>query len=114
MNKSIFFLIVGWFLLVFFGLALLGFIVGPKENMADPAAASAVIVSIIFVVGGVMLIRKAKATKKTAIKNAVQTSEPVQMQTARCPGCGANNTVAVGKVSKCEYCDTPIDNSAKA
>ena len=27
----------------------------------------------------------------------------------RCPGCGANNVVAIGRVSECEYCGTPIN-----
>ncbi|MDR0405396.1 MAG: PCI domain-containing protein [Clostridiales bacterium] len=27
---------------------------------------------------------------------------------ARCPGCGANNVIAVGGVSECEYCGTPL------
>lgn len=27
----------------------------------------------------------------------------------RCPGCGANNVVTVGKVSECEYCGTPLN-----
>lgn len=27
----------------------------------------------------------------------------------KCPGCGANNVVLVGKVSECEYCGTPIN-----
>lgn len=26
----------------------------------------------------------------------------------RCSGCGANNVVAIGRVSECEYCGTPI------
>ncbi len=32
-----------------------------------------------------------------------------QKVAVRCPGCGANNVVAVGGVSECEYCGTPIN-----
>lgn len=32
-----------------------------------------------------------------------------EMKSVRCPGCGANNVVVVGKVSECEYCGTPIN-----
>ncbi len=30
-------------------------------------------------------------------------------KSVRCPGCGANNVVTVGKISECEYCSTPIN-----
>lgn len=32
-----------------------------------------------------------------------------QTKAVRCPGCGANNVVTVGRVSECEYCSTPIN-----
>lgn len=32
-----------------------------------------------------------------------------QKTAVRCPGCGANNVVAVGSVSECEYCGTPLN-----
>ncbi|MDR1978051.1 MAG: hypothetical protein LBQ42_04890 [Synergistaceae bacterium] len=34
---------------------------------------------------------------------------PAQTVATRCPGCGANNVVSVGRVSECEYCGTPIN-----
>ena len=42
-----------------------------------------------------------------------QTSINVQASTqkiaVRCPGCGANNVVVIGRVSECEHCETPIN-----
>jgi len=38
----------------------------------------------------------------------VEQSAP-QTTVTRCPGCGANNVVAVNRVSECEYCGTPIN-----
>jgi len=32
-----------------------------------------------------------------------------QIIAVHCPGCGANNIVAVGRVSECENCRTPIN-----
>jgi len=46
---------------------------------------------------------------------AAYTQTPVAVQASsqtiaiRCPGCGANNVVSVGRVSECEYCGTPIN-----
>lgn len=42
------------------------------------------------------------------VKQAAPQAAP-QTKAARCPGCGANNVVAVGRVSECEYCGTPIN-----
>ena len=39
----------------------------------------------------------------------VTNSEPPQIVTATCPGCGAKMAVAKGTVRICEYCDTPIN-----
>ena len=36
-------------------------------------------------------------------------SEPLQMVTVTCPGCGAKMPLAKGTVCNCEYCDTPIN-----
>lgn len=35
-------------------------------------------------------------------------SEPPQMVTVTCTGCGAKMAVARGRVCNCEYCDTPL------
>ena len=32
-----------------------------------------------------------------------------QTKAVRCPGCDANNIVAVGKASQCEYCGNPLN-----
>jgi hypothetical protein len=37
-----------------------------------------------------------------------QTTTPTKP--ARCPGCGANNIVTVGRVCECDYCGTPINS----
>jgi hypothetical protein len=34
--------------------------------------------------------------------------EQEMTQSVRCPGCGANSVVKVGRVTECEYCGTPI------
>ncbi|HCC35454.1 MAG TPA: hypothetical protein DEQ02_07410 [Ruminococcaceae bacterium] len=36
------------------------------------------------------------------------TSALSKTTTSRCPGCGANNIIATGKITECEYCGTAI------
>ncbi len=43
------------------------------------------------------------------VQQAAPGQVPVQTQAVRCPGCGANNVVVVGRVTECEYCGTPIN-----
>jgi hypothetical protein len=42
-------------------------------------------------------------------QTATARQAPAQTVAIRCPGCGANNVVSVGRVSECEYCGTPIN-----
>lgn len=42
-------------------------------------------------------------------QTAVVGQAALQTTAIRCPGCGANNIIAVGSVSECEYCGTPIN-----
>ena len=161
--------VVGWILAGFGGICVL----------AADGDSSMVIVGLLFIAGGVMLLRKASTIKKTAVRykryidivvnqnvrsidNLVSAmglsydvvsqdiqkmidigylkdayihqgnreivlmqqetvpatyEQPVvagqvqaapQTTAARCPGCGANNIVAIGRVSECDYCGTPI------
>ena len=44
-------------------------------------------------------------------KTTGQGARPVNARnvvTVRCSGCGANNAVAAGVVSECEYCGSPV------
>lgn len=160
---------VGWVLIAF---GVIGFF----TELSDTPDATGVILGFVFVIGGVLLLRKVSKTKKTAVKykkyidtvvnqnirsmdniasilalpydvvakdlqemidigylkdayihqsnreivlkqqeTATYTQETFTEQTApqtkaaRCPGCGANNVVVVGRVSECEYCSTPIN-----
>lgn len=162
---------VGWVLIAF---GVIGFF----TELSDTPDATGVILGFLFVIGGVLLLRKVSTTKKTAVKYKKyidtvvnqnirsidniasivglpydvvskdlqdminigylkdayihqsnreiilkqQEQEPTtytqgvytdqtapQTKAARCPGCGANNVVVVGRVSECEYCSTPIN-----
>jgi len=162
--------VVAWILIV---IGAVGFLGAEGEDKVV-----GIVIALVMVMGGILLLRKASKTKKTAIKykkyidivvnqnvksidnvaSAVglpydvvvkelqnminigylkdsyihqgnreiilkqqQSAEVAYTQTAdagqtapqtiaaRCPGCGANNVVAVGRVSECEYCGTPIN-----
>ena len=160
---------IGWVLVLF---GVVGFSVEMNEGY-DPVG---VVLAFIFLTGGVLLLRKAWKTKKTAtrykkyinivvnqgvrsidnIAGAVAVSYDVavkdlqhmidsgylkgayihqgnreivlqqvesvimqaqtaplgqiavQMKTVSCRGCGANNAVAVGSATECEYCGTQV------
>ena len=46
----------------------------------------------------------------SSINGQISEDEQIVVSTriVKCPGCGANNVVSRGSVSKCEYCETPI------
>ncbi|NLJ41100.1 MAG: hypothetical protein GX352_05750 [Clostridiales bacterium] len=164
--------IVGWVLVAF---GAIGFIGGISDG--EPGS---MIVALLFLAGGILVLRKATATKKLAEKykryiqivvnqretnidtiasavglpyNTViydleqmidigylkdayihQTNHEIVMKgtseqpvceqnfafvqgapggsveskAVSCPGCGAYNTVIVGRVTECEYCGTPM------
>lgn len=162
---------VGWILVAIGAAGGMSFAIAPEEGMEGP-----MLLAFIFVVGGVLTLRKASQIKRTSAKyrkyinlavnedvsdiddiaasiglsyeaaakdlqNMIdkgylkdgyiyQSSrefvfrrndseeydeEPTNGRAAsqkiavRCSGCGANNVVAVGGVSECEYCGTPIN-----
>jgi hypothetical protein len=162
---------IGWILIVIGAVGSIGIISDPSND-----AAGGIIIGLAMIVGGVLVLRKASKTKKTAAKykkyidivvnqntrsidNIAATAglsydvavkdlqdminigylkdayvnkgsreiilkqnEPeaytqastndlanTQKIAVRCPGCGANNIVVVGRVSECEYCGTPIN-----
>lgn len=161
-------LVVGWILVVFGILCLCTEIEAPDTF--------GIVFSLLILLGGVLLLRKERETKKTAAKykkyiNIVVNQDVRNMddivsavglsydevakdlqsmidigylkdayihhsnrqiilkqpemanhipyaamnqvsavpKSVRCPGCGANNVVVVGRVSECEYCGTPIN-----
>jgi Zn finger protein HypA/HybF involved in hydrogenase expression len=50
-----------------------------------------------------------KQNEPAAYLQATEGQANAQKIAVRCPGCGANNVVVVGRVSECEYCGTPIN-----
>ena len=160
----------GWILTVLGVSSFLGSLFNPE---ADP---SGVGIGLMMIAGGVVILKKASNTKRTAIKYkkyidltvnqnvrsiddiasstgvsydiavkdlqnmidlgylrdasihqdtreiilyqyvpVLYAQESTNVQTSaqeiavKCPGCGANNVVVVGKVSECEYCGTPMN-----
>lgn len=161
--------VIGWILTV---IGVIGF----YSELSDGLSGSGILLALLFLGGGVLLLRKVSKTKKTAIKykkyidivvnqnvqsienvasavgssyddvakdlqnminigylkdafihhgnreivlkqretvvytqNAVFGQSAPQTKATRCPGCGANNVVVVGRVSECEYCGIPIN-----
>ncbi|MEQ8235210.1 MAG: hypothetical protein ABRQ23_00355 [Syntrophomonadaceae bacterium] len=161
----------GWILIVIGAVGSIGIVSDPSND-----SAGGIIVGLAMIVGGVIVLRKASETKKTAakykkyidivvnhnirsidniaatvglsydvavkdlqdminigyLKDAyinqgnreivlkqnesaayaqASTSDQAATQklAVRCPGCGANNVVVVGRVLECEYCGTPIN-----
>lgn len=162
---------IGWFFVIIGGMGFIGTV---SDVSADGAGGT--IIGIAMFVGGVLVLRKASKTKKTAARYkkyidlamnqnvrgidniaasvvlpydivvkdlqdminigyledayidqgnceiVLKRVGPVSYTQAptneradtpkiavRCSGCGANNVVAVGSVSECEYCGTPIN-----
>ena len=172
--KIVAFAVIGWILVIFGGLGILVEITHERVPETH-GIAFGIAVWLVFLGGGVLVLRKASKTKKTAkayrkyiemvvnqnvrsigsiasavgvsydvaakdlqdminigyLKDAfinhgnreislrrqeteVQVQGAAVVQTAartqavRCPACGANNVVAIGGTSECEYCGTPI------
>jgi len=168
-GKTRSFTIIGWIMIVFGGLLLIG-------SVEDDPEGFMILWALGLIIGGIVLLVKASKTKKIAVKykqyidivvnqnvrsidniastvglsynivakdlqNMIDigylrdayihhsnreiafkqhestvyaqatTVGQVAPQTiaVRCPGCGANNVVVVGKVSECEYCGNAIN-----
>ena len=158
--------VIAWFSVVFGGIGFIGLV-------GEPDSGGPIVVALVFVAGGILLLRTVSTIKKTvanaakykkyidivvnqnvksidSIASAVglpydvaakdlqdminvgylegayihqgnreitwKQQEPTayaqaapQTTVIHCLNCGANNVVVVGSVSKCEYCEKPIN-----
>ena len=163
--------VIAWFSVVFGGIGFIGLV-------GEPDSGGPIVVTLVFVAGGVLLLRTVSTIKKTVanaanaakykkyidiivnqnVKNIDNIASAVglpydvaakdlqdminigylegayidqgnreitwkqqepqapvagktnpQMIAIRCFSCGANNIVVAGRVSKCEYCEKPIN-----